>query len=66
MLSTANNQTENSAAVSCHIYLVVKIIVAIVKIIMAKPPLVLHMDMMLELVGLGLLQLHKHTQVQLV
>lgn len=50
----------NQQAVSCHSYPVVKVIVTVVEIIMAKPPLVLHMDVMVKLVALGLLQLHKH------
>lgn len=53
-------------AVGCQGYLVVKVIITVVEIIVTKPPLILHMDVMVKLIGLGLLQLHKHTQLQVV
>lgn len=45
----------------CHGYLLLKVIVAVIEIVTTKPPLVLHMDMMVKLIGLGLLQLYTHT-----
>lgn len=50
-------------AVNCHGYLVIKVIITVVQVIMTKPPLVLHMDVMVKLVGLGLLQLHTHSKI---
>lgn len=44
----------------CHGYLLLKVIVAVVEIVTTKPPLVLHMDVMVKLIGLGLLQLRTH------
>lgn len=41
-------------------YLFLKVLVAVVQVVVAKPPLVLHVDVMVELVGLGFLQLLKH------
>lgn len=55
----------NQQVVSCHDYLFIKVIVTIVEIVMSKPPLVLHVDVMIKLVGLGLLQLHKHNAVMI-
>lgn len=51
----------NQQAAGCYSYLLIEVIVTVVQIVMTEPPLVLNMDMMVKLVGLGLLQLHKHT-----
>lgn len=49
--------------VSCHGYLVIKVIITVVQVVMTNPPLVLHMDVMVKLVGLGFLQLHTHSKI---
>lgn len=65
-IAEATMQILYQLSVCCHGYLVVKVVVAVVEIVVTKPPLVLHVDVMLELVGLGLLQLRGQTQLQQV